>query len=566
MIMKANLHSISLVIFALMVGCQAPSTGSHKPQKSPNVDKSADKDSKQSTQNEQHMASQEPAKQQGGGGSSTHGGDSAMLVFDKARPLAIQMVEAYLVGLPTKGVAVDNVEEWFTKYGKDLIDEIHTSRLVPVEENLDHDAVTGNTRGAVIKISLLTLKENPLTIPEAAALLIHECIHHLDVTDESFAYSATSSATEHWLKQNSEILAPVRVTRLPKISPFGSNRIMGHPFILSQGSNIFVWTFQQAYADYGNEPFRGVGYIYTPSTKSWSPIATQSRPSRICSTVAVGDKVLVFGNDGTSQAHAIYEPKLDVWRPIATVPETNWDLFCSAHRVWTGTDLYLFHEGRDYENINFADGQWTNSKRVKVSGLRYNVQQDFWMPIKNVPEQITSVHHIKGGELIVTTKKGVFKFSDHDDSWEQILVENEPDDFGDFGIWVLIGNCLVGFNRDATYYKGGDPVKAAIFDLNMHKWKKIIQSNRAPINPGNFVVMGKRIAFAEEENRMRLHMFSPEERDWKIVNLDHPDLRRWEPDWANWNRQHTLDFSWLNNSLLVFKDKSSHIYSLDFNE
>jgi hypothetical protein len=508
------------------------------------------------TGSDSQLASGEQPAKQGGGGSSTHGGDAVLLAFEKARLLAVEMLETYVAHPQASKESTATADEWLKVHGKNLIEEIRRAVLVPTDDELTHDAVTGHTRGSEIRLSRRLSKQGPLSNREAAALLIHECIHHFGITDESEAYSLTSRATELWQDKHSVTRTPSQVNRIRWPNDTYYRKRLGAPFLFDNGNKVVVWTTQWNPAPYGNEPFEGVGYLYSAADKSWSAISHQSQPSRFCATVPIGDKFIVFGNDGESQDNAIYDPVSNKWRHISNVPIYGQGM-CPvpgwAFDTWTGTDLYLFFDN------DFGDAT------KGTTGLRYNVERDSWHFIAKVPSEITSAHPWRDGDLIVTTKKAVFKYSPVDASWKKMGDEASHDDLSSFGIWLVTQNELIGFNREQGHaYQGLDNVRVQIMDLEKNEWRGTVQSSRAPINPYAHVLTDKGIAFAEREDKMRLHVFVPKSRDWEILDLHHSGLNKWEPSWSHRGGAQDMMFSWVSQSLWVFKRGTPQIYSLDF--
>lgn len=266
-------------------------------------------------------------------GSGNHGGDGVMITFLKAQNLAHEMVRAYEAQYLTDLSSTPAFRDWFGSNARALADDVAETPLVPTEASLLHDALTELTPRAAVKLSLPELRVAKPSREAAAALLIHESMHHLGVEDEMFAYFGASRITEAWERSRPRSPADLYVSYLP---PFDAlyQYISG---VVMAGDIAFVWN--------GNS-----GLVYSPGTKMWRPVSEIGQPSarRDPAVVWTGTEVIVWGGsasvDSDSRGKLTDGYALDlaknVWRPLST---TNAPTSKSrgANAVWTGTQMAI---------------------------------------------------------------------------------------------------------------------------------------------------------------------------------------------------------------------------------
>ncbi|MCX6126344.1 MAG: hypothetical protein NTV34_16545 [Proteobacteria bacterium] len=292
-------------------------------------------------------------------GSSNHGGDGIAITFLKAQPLAAEMVGGYKALYTTDEMSNDAFKSWFALNADELAADILASRLEFTEEVLEHEALTGLTQRATIRLSLPKLRLESQSKVQAAGLLIHESMHHLGVADELFAYFGSARIADHWERQNPSARGDPKVSRM--ILPTGAETSnhdeegtkSARVLTLMAGDEAFVWN--------------GIAspFMYSAAKNTWRPIATAGQPSSRSDSYIIwtGKDVIVWGGHDTVDRHgrnlgnneklddgAAYNPKTNSWRPLS---KTNAPKARFLHAgsfgtgnvandaVWTGSEVVI---------------------------------------------------------------------------------------------------------------------------------------------------------------------------------------------------------------------------------
>lgn len=132
------------------------------------------------------------------GGWISGGGDPVRLRFAEGKQLAEQIVTR----IDVSGLSSNNdVERWILKNRDKVVAELQKSPLIWTDQDRWNCAITQHRAGATIELSLPACASHTRDRDEAARLLVHEVVHHLGVTDESFADSLAIRFFQLWESQ-----------------------------------------------------------------------------------------------------------------------------------------------------------------------------------------------------------------------------------------------------------------------------------------------------------------------------------------------------------------------------
>ena len=84
------------------------------------------------------------------------------------------------------------------------------------------------------------------------------------------------------------------------------------------------------------------GAIYDPDANTWTTLSTSNAPSARMyhSGIWTGDKMFIWGGDGTSQSGGAYDPVYSTWGPITTISAPDARLYHTG--IWTGTEMIIW--------------------------------------------------------------------------------------------------------------------------------------------------------------------------------------------------------------------------------
>lgn len=84
------------------------------------------------------------------------------------------------------------------------------------------------------------------------------------------------------------------------------------------------------------------GATYDPDNNTWTALPALNAPSARMhhSGVWAGDKMFVWGGDGTSQTGGVYDPIYSAWGPMTTISAPSARLYHSG--TWTGTEMIIW--------------------------------------------------------------------------------------------------------------------------------------------------------------------------------------------------------------------------------
>jgi N-acetylneuraminic acid mutarotase len=104
----------------------------------------------------------------------------------------------------------------------------------------------------------------------------------------------------------------------------------------SYNKKIMVWGGYSGSAPLGN------GATYDPETNTWTELPTANAPSARMYHAGIwtGDKMFIWGGDGTSQTGNVYDPVYNSWGPMTTISAPTARLYLSG--TWTGEEMVIW--------------------------------------------------------------------------------------------------------------------------------------------------------------------------------------------------------------------------------
>lgn len=189
------------------------------------------------------------------------------------------------------------------------------------------------------------------------------------------------------------------------------------------GTEMLIWGGEDG-AQYRND-----GGRYDPDTNTWLPLPTTQAPTPRIQTGAVwtGDEMVVWGgleensstyvNDG-----ARYSPTTNTWTPLATngAPYRR-----SRHSaVWTGAEVIVW------------GGSLAGFGQKSMSGSRYNPATDSWIPIKGGESPRPRYQHtaiwtgteviVWGGQSPIDYYNDGGRYNPATGTWRELSTVNAP--------------------------------------------------------------------------------------------------------------------------------------------
>lgn len=248
------------------------------------------------------------------------------------------------------------------------------------------------------------------------------------------------------------------------------------------------------------------GGIYNPTTDTWKPISSNGVVAR-SQHVAVwtGTEMLVWGGTdlgtiGTFlkaphylDGGAVYTPKTDSWRPMATrgMPAT----LPGALTAWTGKELYVWGGGDPAQSVN--------PKPLSNAGWRYALASDSWRPLAGAPLGRSGHSSIwTGSELIIwggssnlLSMEGLgmnsgARFNPLTGRWYPISSANAPAPRSGHGaVWT--GREMIvwgGQGYESDSYRLGALNSGGRYDLATDTWRPVDASSAPAARTGHSTV------------------------------------------------------------------------------
>ena len=421
-----------------------------------------------------------------------NGGDALRLRFFKAKEFAATVVlKAQEQGLRASASA--EIRDFLVKNQEALAADLIATEHVWVEDERVTCARTLLEPAAQLILSYPTCRGLKPTLKEIATLLIHESIHHLGISDETFADSASIALMNAWEKGELQWF---------KMAPVSFD-------FTGRRAHSIVWNGEKALIfggiDVENQEL-STGAIYDRKKDSWKKMSSQNAPSRYGhQAVWHQGKMIVWGGyeffDGDRRGWvaegAIYDLEQDSWSKIPTPPKADGS---PGDRV---LDPRVTQTATLIGNQLMVWGGEGSAHQLPVGGL-YDLKTGLW---KRVSDQGAPVR--KGGHAAVQMDGKVM-------------------------IWG--GNA-----GRRNYSKGG-----AIYDLASESWKQMTEEKAPFARAGHAMVWtGKKVVmFGGDYGSGRLQgsggIYDPVRDTWTLF----------ESELASQRTGHIL--AWSGDELLIF--------------
>lgn len=325
------------------------------------------------------------------GGTETHGGDSLRLTLEKARSLAVEIVTAFR---PNAMPSNHDVARWIEGHKADLIEELKESPIVLVDDQQEHEAMTELKSKAPIKVSRSMAYATLDTQIKAALLLLHESVHHLGVSDESFADATALALEKHYLQFGNTaevrwhvfklpaelqeelvqstvftdlewalvtakaiyLFNPVKKTWRQEMMPRASSIPAK---LLWSGSELLVWGAGERQA----QRLTTFGLAFNPTTKSWRelPRAHELPVISDATYLQTPAGVVRWQKDGAGD---VYDLAKGTWRTIAAAPgNVSGRVFAASNAADPELLLLRSDQALIY---NFRSGKWRQHKADQI--------------------------------------------------------------------------------------------------------------------------------------------------------------------------------------------------------
>jgi hypothetical protein len=232
------------------------------------------------------------------------------------------------------------------------------------------------------------------------------------------------------------------------------------------------------------------GARYSPSSDSWSPIATAGAPSprHLQGACWTGTEVMVWGGQGETalplDTGEAYDPNANTWRSLPPInglikPRAAPDLF------WTGKSLLV------YQGVGKADK--TGRRKPIFDGALLDTTTNEWRPMNptGAPGPGTSKHHtcLIGKDLVVWRHGNIKPVRD---PWFAAIYDTEADQWRPLSFrdapHLHRPQLACGTDRELVVWgrypeEGKDTwiYRAGVFDLATDTWRTL---------PGGWTVRG----------------------------------------------------------------------------
>lgn len=293
-----------------------------------------------------------------GGPRVGNGGDQLRLAFANAKQHAAHVT----LRLNPRAIAPsvrDDVRKWLLDHQSELAADIAATPHEWVEETQPSCAWTQTTPAAKITFSYPSCKaalggagNDPHLrgigigdMDQAGALLVHESVHHLGITDEEFAdeialavYGAWKSGDLEWLKTNT--------TNAPDYR-FAHTAVWAGQHML-----VFGGAVNQARTTASNSLHR-----YDPDSDKWETLSAAGAPSARYNALGVwtGKQLVIWGGFILKNGSPIWQNNGGVWSaqdgwrtiqspygPAELMDRSTTDESPLQSMVWTGKEAIIF--------------------------------------------------------------------------------------------------------------------------------------------------------------------------------------------------------------------------------
>jgi hypothetical protein len=392
-----------------------------------------------------------------------NGGDPLRLMWWSAREQAAFVVQRMHPDAFPR-TSSQELRSWILERKDALAADILASPHVWIEDEELHCAMTRPFPAAPIELSWSTCRKATTTKSDAAKILIHESVHHLGVTDETFADEV---AVTIWSAWSSGIL-----DWQPILNPVGAR----------SGASA-VWDGSRMMIFGGLDPNTRISnglLAFDPSLDAWTVLPSSDMQGRFGHhSFVTEDRLLIVYGGQTDIGSGEWQPSGDVLdlttgisrkipsqRPAGSVRSVRQ----TQTAVWTGTHLVSW------------GGAWT------VDGTNWNPEGGIWDPhirkwsemsLKNAPTRWSGHSAVwTGREMIVwggrplpgagtETNTGAI-WNPETNQWRPVNALGAPSPrVGHVAVWT--GEKMIIFG--GTDRSGGIRATGGIYDPQTDQWE-----------------------------------------------------------------------------------------------